>query len=67
VAYDQTLLRPWLVIDHVIGTPQQRSDKVFLEFEPLAKGTTTLQVVYHQPAHPEIPPVKTFEVSVTIG
>lgn len=58
--YDQTLLKP--------ATPLlgDKVDKVFLGFEPLARGTTTLRFVYHQRAHPEIPPSKTFEVTVTI-
>jgi len=66
VAYDQKLLKQRPVIENTNGNPQQRSDKVFLEFEPLPKGTTVLRIVYHQQAHPEIPPVKTFEVTVTI-
>lgn len=58
--YDQTLLKP------VTHQPGDKVDKVFLEFEPLTRGTTTLRIVYHQRAHPEIPPSKTFEVTVTI-
>lgn len=65
--YDATLLKLMPPsVDNGTPQPADHLSKQFFVFELRSGGTTTLRIVYHDHAHPEIPPTKTFEVTVTI-
>jgi inhibitor of cysteine peptidase len=57
-----------------VGDPEFNPDssalgsggKVTLRFEAGAAGQTVLRLIYHRSFEPDVPPLKTFEVTVTV-